>query len=106
MLHPEHAGADAIGETAFLAHLMVKPRAHRAGAIGMVHDVGREEIRIVARKAGAAEVDDSLRNVEVHDNTLAQSLHGSGRDGLELRLFGKAAKDAVDDFPGSLGIEI
>src|ERR1700741_4119214 len=106
MLHPEKTGADAVGKPALLAHLGVKPRAHRAGAIDVIDDVGRNEIRIVARKTGSAEANDGLRNVEGHNDALAKPLHGGSRDGLELRLLRQAAKDAVDYLASRRGIEI
>ena len=64
--------ADAVGEAALFAHLVEQARGERAAAQDVVHQVGGEEVRRVARHAGIGELQRGLRQVVVDPDLLAE----------------------------------
>ena len=68
VIERHQVGGDAIGEAALLAHLLGEPRGEAAAAEDVVHDIGGEEIGIVALDAVMAEQHHALRDVAIDDD--------------------------------------
>ncbi len=106
MQEPDEARADAIGEAALVAHLVVEPRAERAAAEDVVDDVGGHEVRIAAGDAATAEHHRGLRHVEIDHDAAAQPLHFDVGDRRQVGLRGQASERAIDKPAGGGRIDV